>query len=50
VLKLAYDKIKERIIACGLDQQIKFFELFTEEDGEMQLRLSYKIKLPKAIF
>ena len=32
VLKVSYDSVRQRVIASGLDQQIKFFEIFTDED------------------
>lgn len=51
VMKVVYDQQRQRLIAAGLDQQVKFFEIFEEETpGELQLRLQYKIKLPKAVF
>jgi len=50
VLKLVYDSHRNRVIAAGLDQQIKFFELFDEDETkqkcDLQLRLQYKIKMP----
>lgn len=50
-MKVAYDRVRERIIACGLDQQIKFFEMIVDEqDQSPQLRLQYKIKLHQPIF
>lgn len=49
VLKVCWDSNKERILASGLDQQIKFFELI-EENEEIQMRLTYKMKLPNAVF
>ena len=49
VLTLVYDQVRKRIVAGGIDQQVKFFEIF-EEAEEMQLRLQYKIKMPQAVF
>jgi len=49
-MKLSYDTQRKRLLAGGLDQQIKFFELFNDDEGAMQLRLTYKIKLPQAVF
>lgn len=48
IMKISWDATHERIIAAGLDQHMKFFEVFSESD-ELQLRLQYKIKLPQAI-
>ena len=45
-MKVAYDTVRERIIATGLDQQVKFFEL-TEDNV---LKLAYKIKLGGPVF
>ena len=55
IMKIVYDNERQRIIAAGLDQQIKFFELFNDETEQAldevnyQLRLQYKIKLPQAV-
>ena len=48
-MKVVYDPIRQRVIATGLDQQIKFFEIF-EHEGALQLRLQYKVKLPGPVF
>ena len=45
IMKVHFDSVRQRVIAGGLDCQIKFFELIRDE-GELQLRLSYKMKLP----
>ena len=55
-MKIVYDQERQRVIAAGLDQQIKFFELFNDtsdqplDEVNYQLRLQYKIKLPQAVF
>lgn len=47
-LKVKYDRARERVIAGGMDSQLKFFHL----DGadKDQLSVDYKIKLPSEIF
>ena len=35
IMKVEYDSSRERIIATGLDCQIKFFELFEETTGQL---------------
>lgn len=47
-MKISWDSTHQRIIAAGLDQQMKFFEVIKESE-ELQLRLQYKIKLPQAV-
>lgn len=41
--------MRKRVIAGGIDQQVKFFEIF-EESQELNLRLQYKIKMPHPVF
>ena len=48
-MKVCWDQTKQRVVACGLDQQIKVFEIITEGQ-ELQLKLSYKAKMPGPIF
>uniref|UniRef100_A0A7S3IDX3 U3 small nucleolar RNA-associated protein 15 C-terminal domain-containing protein n=1 Tax=Strombidium inclinatum TaxID=197538 RepID=A0A7S3IDX3_9SPIT len=48
IMKVMFDPIRQRLIAGGLDQQIKFFELIGESD--FGLRLQYKIKMPNSVF
>ena len=46
--KVRYDSVRDRVIAGGLDSQLKFFEISgTDRD---QLSVAYKIKVPSEIF
>lgn len=47
-LKVRYDHSKNRVIAGGLDSQLKFFQVSGEEQD--QLQVEYKIKVPSEIF
>ena len=43
---MRYDKGRDRVIAGGLDSQLKFFTVTDEHD----IFVSYKIKVPSEIF
>jgi len=49
IMKLRYDKVRDRIVAGGLDNHLKFLSV---EDSETttQLKIVYKIKVPSEIF
>ena len=47
-LRVRYDVHRDRIIAGGLDGQLKFFQ--SESDTPDNLKVAYKIKLPSEIF
>ena len=47
-LRVRYDSHRDRIIAGGLDGQLKFFQ--SETDAPDNLQVAYKIKLPSEIF
>ena len=44
VTRVIYDKTRERILAGGMDGQVKFFEIKGEDKD--QLSVCHKIKLP----
>lgn len=46
--KVRYDQAKNRIIAGGLDNQLKFFAVSGSDND--QLTVEYKIKVPSEIF
>lgn len=46
-LKVRYDKTRERVIAGGLDSQLKFFQITGSDED--QLTVAYKIKVPSEI-
>jgi hypothetical protein len=39
IMKVVYDGTRERLIASGLDQQMKFFEIIEDDQDENQLQL-----------
>jgi len=45
IMRIKYDKTRQRIMAGGLDGQLKFFEIQDEE-----LKVAYKIKVPSEIY
>lgn len=45
-MRVRYDKTKDRLLAGGLDNLLKFFSV--EED--FSLKVAYKIKMPSEIF
>ena len=44
--RVRYDKARDRVIAGGLDSQLKFFTVTDEHD----ISVAYKIKVPREIF
>ena len=44
--RVRYDSVRDRVIAGGLDSQLKFFTVTDEHD----ISVSYKIKVPSEIF
>ncbi len=44
---MRYDKTRERVIAGGLDSQLKFFQITGSDED--QLTVAYKIKVPSEI-
>eukprot|EP00347_Sterkiella_histriomuscorum_P009274 403341835 len=46
VMRVQYDKTRDRLLAGGLDNQLKFFQI----DEKNDLKVSYKIKVPSEIF
>lgn len=44
-MKLAYDQTRKRLIAGGLDNQLKFFNIDANE-----IKVSYKLKVPSELF
>ena len=46
-LRVRYDSNRDRIIAGGLDSQLKFFQ--SEAESPNNLKVAYKIKLPSEI-
>jgi hypothetical protein len=44
---IGYDRLKDRLVAGGLDNQLKFFSCEGEDD---KLSVTYKIKVPAEIF
>ena len=47
-LRVRYDCNRDRIIAGGLDGQLKFFQ--SESETPNNLQVAYKIKLPSEVF
>ena len=47
-LKVRYDSHRDRIVAGGLDSQLKFFQATADAPNDLQV--AYKIKLPSEIF
>lgn len=47
IIQVHYDANRNRVIAGGLDQQLKFFSL---SDDLTVMKLEYRLKLPQAIF
>ena len=45
-MRVRYDKARDRVIAGGLDSQLKFFEV----NDEHKVSVAYKIKVPSEIF
>lgn len=45
-MKLAYDQERKRVLAGGLDNQLKFFSF----DEDETMKVAYKIKLPSELF
>ena len=46
--RVRYDAHRDRIIAGGLDSQLKFFQASADSPNDLQV--AYKIKLPSEIF
>jgi hypothetical protein len=44
-MRVRWDKTRERLLAAGMDQQLKVFA--RDEDGS--LKVAYKIRLPQEI-
>lgn len=47
-MKVRYDVARQRVIAGGLDGQLKFFQINGSDKD--QLQVDYKIKVPSEIF
>jgi len=45
-MRVRFDKARNRVIAGGLDSQLKFFDL----NDDHKLSVAYKIKVPSEIF
>ena len=45
-MRIRYDKSRDRVVAGGLDNQLKFFNVTDEHD----VSVAYKIKVPSEIF
>lgn len=44
-MKIVYDSERRRVIATGLDQQIKFFELFNDVPDGAQDEVNLQLRL-----
>ena len=52
IMKVKYDKVKDRILAGGLDSSLKFFQIEENPINKelLDLKVAYKIKVPSEVF
>jgi WD40 repeat protein len=48
IMRVRYDRVRQRLLAGGLDNMLKFFSVHSNANGD--LKVEYKIKVPSEIF